>query len=203
MFNTVWTSLADGGVVLIVLVLLSVFATAVIVLKLLQWPSQRIGSDAAVDAWFTQPANVPEAPSTPRPARIRLLNELSALSGRFAPEELLREGERRARRLLAAQQSFLRPLEIIAMVAPLLGLLGTVLGMIEAFKAMEAAGSQVDPAVLSGGIWQALSTTAAGLMVAIPASLAHSAFERRVETSADRFRDDLDRFFHAGASTRA
>lgn len=76
----------------------------------------------------------------------------------------------------------LRPLEVIATVAPLLGLFGTVLGMIEAFKAMEAAGAQVDPAVLSGGIWQALLTTAVGLGVAIPVSLIHSLFERQHES---------------------
>jgi biopolymer transport protein ExbB len=56
----------------------------------------------------------------------------------------------------------------------LLGLFGTVLGMVEAFRQLELAGSQVDPAVLSGGIWQALLTTAVGLAVAIPAVLAHN-----------------------------
>lgn len=195
MLNSVWLSLLEGGAVLILLVLISVFATAVIVVKLLQLPSQRIGTDGLVDAWF---ANSSALPATAQKsfARLRLLNEVKALKDSFPAEEVLREGERRARRVLAAQQSYLRPLEVIVTVAPLLGLLGTVLGMIEAFKAMEAAGSQVDPAVLSGGIWQALSTTAAGLIVAIPASLAHSAFERRAETAAEQFRDDLDRFFH-------
>lgn len=65
--------------------------------------------------------------------------------------------------------------------------------MIDAFRAMEAAGAQVNPAVLSGGIWKALLTTAAGLAVAIPVSLIHSWFERRVELQATAIQDDLER----------
>ncbi|HAD30684.1 MAG TPA: MotA/TolQ/ExbB proton channel family protein, partial [Methylophaga sp.] len=48
-------------------------------------------------------------------------------------------------------RSYLRPLEVIASLSPLLGLFGTVLGMILAFQQMELAGSQIDPSVLSGG----------------------------------------------------
>ena len=77
-----------------------------------------------------------------------------------------------------------RPLEVIASLAPLLGLFGTVLGMIEAFHQLELAGSEVDPAILSGGIWEALLTTAVGLAVAIPVVAALSWMERRVERLA-------------------
>ena len=80
-------------------------------------------------------------------------------------------------------------------MAPLLGLFGTVLGMIEAFKAMEVAGAQVDPAVLSGGIWQALLTTAVGLGVAIPVSLIHSMLERQGELETQALQDDLGQVF--------
>ena len=64
---------------------------------------------------------------------------------------------------------------------PLLGLLGTVFGMIEAFQQMESAGKSVDPTVLSGGIWEALLTTAAGLSVAIPIVVCESYFRSLVE----------------------
>lgn len=77
----------------------------------------------------------------------------------------------------------LRSLEVIAATAPLLGLLGTVLGMIEAFQQLEQAGNQIDPSLLSGGIWQALLTTAAGLIVALPALLAWHIFDRRFENA--------------------
>ena len=65
---------------------------------------------------------------------------------------------------------------VIAAIAPLLGLLGTVFGMIEAFQQMESAGKSVDPSILSGGIWEALLTTAAGLSVAIPIVVVESYF---------------------------
>lgn len=75
----------------------------------------------------------------------------------------------------------LRPLEIVAAVAPLVGLLGTVLGMIEAFAALSEVKGQIDPAILAGGIWKALLTTAAGLIVAIPALVAWHFFDKKVE----------------------
>ncbi|MBL4822154.1 MAG: MotA/TolQ/ExbB proton channel family protein [Colwellia sp.] len=105
------------------------------------------------------------------------------------------ESIRIAQLLVGQLNSYLRVLEVIATIAPLLGLLGTVLGMIEAFKAMEAAGSQVNPAILSGGIWQALLTTAVGMAVAIPVSIAHSWLERRVETETDKIQDDINWLF--------
>lgn len=86
-------------------------------------------------------------------------------------------------------RSYLKPLEIIANLSPLLGLLGTVLGMIVAFQQMADAGSKVDPALLSGGIWQALLTTAVGLIVAIPVLTAHSWLDRKMERIATRMND--------------
>ncbi len=73
-------------------------------------------------------------------------------------------------------------LALIAQVAPLLGLLGTALGMVELFVALDGAQAH-QPAmhVLSAGIWRALLTTAAGLLVAVPALLAHSYLVRRVD----------------------
>ena len=59
-----------------------------------------------------------------------------------------------------------RLLDSVAQLAPLLGLFGTVLGMIEAFQSLQDAGSQVDPSLLAGGIWVALLTTAVGLALA-------------------------------------
>ena len=74
-----------------------------------------------------------------------------------------------------------RALDAIAQVAPLLGLFGTVLGMIEAFQKLQEAGNSVDPSLLAGGIWVALLTTACGLAVAMPVSLLLTWFETRIE----------------------
>lgn len=102
---------------------------------------------------------------------------------------------RLAKLKVADLYSQLRILEVIASLAPLLGLFGTVLGMIEAFQAMESAGSNVNPSVLSGGIWQALQTTAAGLAVAIPVSIAHSYFDRRAELESADIQNALELLF--------
>ena len=63
-------------------------------------------------------------------------------------------------------------------MSPLLGLLGTVIGMISSFSQLELGGDLVNPALLAGGIWTALLTTAIGLVVAIPAMVAHHFFEK-------------------------
>ncbi|WP_319469787.1 MotA/TolQ/ExbB proton channel family protein [uncultured Pseudodesulfovibrio sp.] len=74
-------------------------------------------------------------------------------------------------------------LSTVATTAPLMGLLGTVLGMINAFSRLSAAGD-VDISMLAGGIWQALLTTAAGLSIAIPTLLAHRWFCRQQDKTA-------------------
>ena len=106
-------------------------------------------------------------------------------------EEVARYGEE----VLSILRSWLRPLEVIASLAPLLGLFGTVLGMIEAFQQLEAAGNQVNPAILSGGIWQALLTTAVGLAVAIPVVAVLSLLERQVERTAHEIDNTVTQVF--------
>ncbi len=69
---------------------------------------------------------------------------------------------------------------VIAAVSPMLGLLGTVSGMVRAFAAMSASGGAADPAVLAGAISEALITTYLGLVVAIPALVVHAALRQRV-----------------------
>ncbi|HEX7025688.1 MAG TPA: MotA/TolQ/ExbB proton channel family protein, partial [Gammaproteobacteria bacterium] len=114
-------------------------------------------------------------------------------------DELAREEVQR----IAGVQLFklrggLRVIEVIASLSPLLGLLGTVLGMIAAFQQLEAAGSQVNPAVLSGGIWEALLTTAAGLVVAIPAIIALNFFEQRIQRIRQQMEDAGTQIFTTG-----
>lgn len=75
-------------------------------------------------------------------------------------------------------------LELVGRLAPLMGLLGTVIGMVMAFRQVAAARGAVDPSLLAGGIWEALITTVAGLCVAIPAMVLHHLFEDRVKSFA-------------------
>ena len=83
--------------------------------------------------------------------------------------------------------SLLPSLEVISQVSPLVGLLGTVIGMIDSFNELELGGSLVDPAILAGGIWTALLTTAMGLIVAIPALVSHYFLEKKINDLMDDF----------------
>ena len=88
--------------------------------------------------------------------------------------------EESANQVIHELERFLAPLGTIAAVAPLLGLLGTVIGMIKVFTAIMLEGTG-NAAVLAGGISEALITTAAGLAVAIPALMLHRYFERQLD----------------------
>ena len=92
-------------------------------------------------------------------------------------------------------QRYLRFLELVGSLAPLLGLFGTVLGMINAFQALEQAGNQVDPSILSGGIWVALLTTAAGLAVAMPTVTLFNYFDAKIENLTKSLDDLIDQIF--------
>ena len=96
-------------------------------------------------------------------------------------------------RALDALEKHLRGLSIVAQSAPLLGLLGTVIGMIETFMYIEDLGGEVNVSSLAGGIWEALLTTAFGLTVAIPALFAYHYFEAKVNRYASLIRDTGER----------
>ncbi len=98
--------------------------------------------------------------------------------------DLVRVGNRVREEELHRMERGLRTLGVLANTAPLLGLLGTVLGMIKAFRVIEAAGGRVDAQALAGGIWEAMLTTGAGLGVAIPLLILLHLLEARVETRA-------------------
>jgi len=194
--------LGSGGPVLAVLLLLSVAALTIVLIKLWQFTRLRINRpepvETALTLWYQGQADVATGVlAGSRQPAARLVHK--ALVGMQQPDVRLGTLREELVRFAAAQleglRSWLRALEVIAALSPLLGLLGTVLGMIQAFQQLEAAGARVDPAILSGGIWQALLTTAAGLTVAIPVVLLHAWLERRVERCAHRMEDAATRVF--------
>lgn len=81
---------------------------------------------------------------------------------------------------------YLQALATIGNIAPLLGLFGTVVGMIKAFMVIQEMGGKVNAAVLAGGIWEAMLTTALGLAVALPTIIAHSYLVSKVNQSEAR-----------------
>ena len=109
----------------------------------------------------------------PRNIRAKILTQtILAISNQNYTNDMVREEcVRLANKNLNEARRGLRIIDLIITIAPLVGLLGTVLGMIEAFQALQDSGAQADPSALAGGIWEALLTTAAGMGIAIPASI--------------------------------
>ena len=95
------------------------------------------------------------------------------------PAEIRRSIEEAGRHVVHELEKFLNALGTIAAITPLLGLLGTVIGMIKVFAAITAVGVG-NPQILAGGISEALITTAAGLSVGIPSLMFHRYFKGKI-----------------------
>ena len=102
---------------------------------------------------------------------------LDAIDKGRSDEEITLIGSRQLRNL----QHGLRVLSLVAVVCPLLGLTGTVTGMIDAFQTIAVQPGRVEASLLASGIWEALLTTAAGLLVAIPSHVAFHIMDGRME----------------------
>ena len=177
-----------GGPVVALLAVLSVVALAVVLLKLAQFWLERVGrpgrAEAAVRLWghgrhreAWQALGDIRSASEEAVAIALQAGEAGTVDKALVEEEIARAATRR----LHGFNRGMKALDAIAQIAPLLGLFGTVLGMIEAFQKLQEAGNAVDPSLLAGGIWVALLTTAAGLAVAMPVSLVVTFLESRIE----------------------
>jgi biopolymer transport protein ExbB len=169
-----------GGPVVLVMLGVSIMALAVVLCQLGQLSAPRVGRHKALrlagEAWDA--GDEMRAKSELAKSRSYLAPVVRmGFSGEFDRTRLETEAETRFARL----EGGLRFLDNVAQLSPLLGLFGTVLGMISAFQALQQAGSQVDPSILAGGIWVALLTTAVGLVIAMPTALVLSWFEGRLD----------------------
>lgn len=102
-----------------------------------------------------------------------------------SPEILNESLDRKASIIQKKLMSRLNYLSLIAAVAPLCGLLGTVMGLMETFSVIEKSGNSAQMNSLAGGIWVAMITTATGLIVAIPCVILHKIFESLAEKKLD------------------
>jgi biopolymer transport protein ExbB len=177
-----------GGPVLAVLLALSVVATAVAVFKLMALSRLGVGrrriADQVVAKWEAGDAGGAQMlAASDQTALGRVLAEAIGARLRWPNDkERAREvATGKALSLLDAMNRHVRLLETCVQAAPMLGLLGTVLGMIAAFAEMSGGGGAVNPTQLAGGIWVALSTTALGLAIAIPLYFFTSWIEGRIE----------------------
>lgn len=185
----------DGGWTMWLIAALSVLTVAIVLWKLWQLRTLGVwgGSHArrALELWGQGRRHEAVAEvrgRTSARARVAYAAIGTSLDPRYDDKAAHDETGRVARQTLYRAREGLRALELITTIAPLLGLLGTVLGMIDAFQVLQNSGNRADPSDLAGGIWVALLTTAAGMAVAIPSGVALSWFE----SIADRLQADLE-----------
>ena len=122
---------------------------------------------------------------------------LAANRARWPADALGERAGELASRELRRQQQRAYPLAVVATVAPIVGLLGTVVGMIEAFHVIAFAGGMGDASLLAGGISKALVNTAAGLSVALPALALHHFFRHRLTVGGLALEEQLERVLDA------
>lgn len=178
-----------GGPVILVLLVLSFLSLTLIALKLVQLRGVRSGAvrrEEALMQWLAGQHSEARTALTSGAApadRVTSTAMTRLIDGRPATA-VEAEAELLGNQEVEAMNRHIRVLELVAVISPLLGLLGTVLGMIESFQQLDLAGGSANASVLAGGIWRALLTTAAGLLVAIPAATAAALFSARIETAA-------------------
>jgi biopolymer transport protein ExbB len=171
-----WEIIIAGGPVMWPIMLCSVAAAAIILERI--WTLQRkriIPQELTERVWKlveTRTLNDRHVEALGRNSPLgRVL--AAGLANHDKGRDIMKEAiEDTGRHVVHELERFLNALGTIAAISPLLGLLGTVIGMIEAFDAITSQGVG-DPRMLSGGIGEALITTAAGLIVAIPALLGY------------------------------
>lgn len=190
--------LNQGGFMMWPLLLLSIVSLAIIAERLIVFTTRRFPAPAALaatlDLFHTKGAGEAlKHVEDSAPAYLPLFTAAFADRQPKLKEQAIHlAGEE----VLFSLNQRLDLLATIVAAAPLMGLLGTVLGMIEAFSRL-AASSDVDITMLAGGIWQALLTTATGLAIAIPALLAHRWFCRQQDKTAFAMQHAANTFLNA------
>ena len=191
--NTMWGLIKKGGPVMIPLGIASVLALALGIERFISLGKDRILPEAFVtefgEAWGSDASgksaeevcdNYPDSVAHVFRAGVQWRKQGHEAVGKAMEDAAGREAEKIKRSV--------RPLSVIAGICPLLGLLGTVYGMIDAFQKTADAGGAAKTSELADGIYQALISTAAGLTIAIPVLLLF----QWLSTRADRAIDHID-----------
>ena len=177
-----------GGILMWVLLALSVVAVTVVLERLLFY--RRATTDPVLlEEAFGKAVCAGNKEEASRIVSARDSSLHRVFKSAFAHWRVTREDmklllEQSVRREIFRWEKHLGILEVIGKLSPLIGLLGTVLGMVEMFQAL-TLNAQVTSAVVTGGIWKALYTTVMGLCVAIPAIFAHHFLNSRVDAEEE------------------
>ncbi len=174
----------SGGIVMVPLILCSIVASAITLERLWTLRGQRVVPGELTDKiWqWVENRSLSDKQILALQAHSPLGRVLAAgLANRHRDRLVMIEAiEDAGRHVMHDLERYLNPLATIASISPLLGLLGTVMGMIRTFRAVTISGIG-DPSALAGGIAEALVTTAAGLIVAIPSLVAYRYFRGKVD----------------------
>lgn len=175
-------------IVFLALGILSVMTAAVAVFKLLQFRRMGVGRHASaeeiLDDWLNgRPAEAMRKAGITKSVLARVLGAvMSGLRARPGDNSYGEElGRQTALFELTEMGARMRLLEAVVQGAPMLGLLGTVIGMIDAFGNLAMSQQMADPRLLANGIWTALTTTALGLAIALIAYFFANWLEGRIE----------------------
>jgi|TARA_Y100001968_G_scaffold309359_1_gene329038 biopolymer transport protein ExbB len=180
----VFELLKAGGILMVPIVACSILALAIILERIWTLRASRVAPPQSINElwrWIKKKElngrKLKALQASSPLGRILAGGLINAKHGR----EIMKESiEHEASQVIHELERFLNPLGTIATITPLLGLLGTVIGMIKVFAEIQLAGVG-NAGNLAGGISEALITTAAGLSVAIPALICHRYFIRRVD----------------------
>jgi len=180
----VFELLKAGGILMVPIVACSILALAIILERFWTLRASRVAPPQTINElwrWIKKKElnsrKLKALQSSSPLGRILAGGLMNAKHGR----EIMKESiEHEASQVIHDLERFLNPLGTVATITPLLGLLGTVIGMIKVFAEIQLAGVG-NAGNLAGGISEALITTAAGLSVAIPALICHRYFIRRVD----------------------
>jgi biopolymer transport protein ExbB len=190
-----------GGPVIVILMVISVIALALVMMKLVQFARMGVGNDRFVEPVAQQMrggdfAGAARALKDEKGPVAAVMRAATAGRGMDGETPMVREEvERIAQAQIEGMERGMASLGLIATASPLLGLLGTVTGLIGAFQQLASAGDRVDPAILASGIWEALLTTAAGLVIAIPVASIHVWLQRTIDGTARRMEDAATQVF--------
>jgi biopolymer transport protein ExbB len=190
--------LAKGGVLVVPIFLCSVLALAIFVERMIRFSLMRSRGAGLADK-IIRLLRTGDA----KAAGEKAINSNSPMGRVLAQAIRFRDRDRETLETVIVHatdeevrglSSYLQALATIGNIAPLLGLFGTVLGMIKAFMVIQQMGGKVNAAVLAGGIWEAMLTTALGLAVALPTMVAYSYLVARVDKYEARLNDGAVRF---------
>lgn len=179
----------QGGPVMWILLACSLCGFGLILERAIFWVLERKRLDLEeLESFFkaVHDDNMDYAGEVAEKAESKLLNQLGETWKRKGSRALVEAFDLAINRIEKRSMRYLYGLKTIVSVSPLLGILGTVIGIIQSFNVLGSAGAAADPQAVGAGLAQALITTAFGLIIAVPCLIAHNYFLAKARNYVDQ-----------------